>query len=83
LRQLEDGLDNLGLSWIPSVGNFICLEIPGLATPINQGLLENGVIVRAVANYEMPDHLRVSIGTEKENEIFLAKLKLLLSQQEK
>jgi len=83
MKQLQDGFDYLGLTWIPSVGNFICFEVPGKAMQINQGLLENGVIVRAVANYEMPNHLRVSIGTEKENEIFLAKLKLLLEQQDK
>jgi histidinol-phosphate aminotransferase len=83
LRQIEAGLDSLGLSWIPSVGNFICFEIPGQAMNINQKLLENGVIVRAVGNYEMPEHFRVSIGTQKENEVFLSKLKLLLTQPEK
>lgn len=78
MKQLQTGFDRLNLNWIPSVGNFICFEIPGQAAAINQGLLEVGVIVRPVANYEMPDHLRVSIGTEKENETFLSKLQTLL-----
>jgi histidinol-phosphate aminotransferase len=39
--------------------------------PIYNALLQKGVIVRPVANYEMPNHLRVSIGTERENQIFL------------
>jgi histidinol-phosphate aminotransferase len=83
MQQLQDGFNQLGLNWIPSVGNFICFEAPDKATAINQGLLENGVIVRPVANYEMPNHLRVSIGTQKENEIFLSKLTILLKKQDK
>ncbi len=80
MRQLQQGFDQLNLSWIPSVGNFICFSVPGKAMSIYQGLLEKGVIVRPVANYEMPDHLRVSIGTEKENQRFLLELKALLAK---
>ena len=38
-------------------------------------LLRQGVIVRPVAGYGMPDHLRVTIGLREENERFLAALK--------
>ena len=79
MRQLQAGFEQLNLAWIPSVGNFICFEIPGRAMNIYQGLLEVGVIVRHVGIYEMPDHLRVSIGTQNENQTFLLKLKNLLS----
>ena len=80
MLQLQSGFDQLNISWIPSVGNFICLEVPASfeAMDVYQGLLQRGVIVRPVANYEMPKHLRVSIGTQKENEIFLLKLKEIL-----
>ena len=78
LNQLQSGFDQLNLSWIPSVGNFICFAIPGRALEVFQGLLAKGVIIRPVANYEMPDHLRVSIGTQVENEKFLLALKSLL-----
>ena len=80
MRQLQSGFEQLNLSWIPSVGNFICVEVPGNAMEVYQGLLEVGVIVRPVANYEMPNHLRVSIGTQKENQVFLLKLKELLDK---
>lgn len=82
MLQLQAGFDQLNISWIPSVGNFICLEIPESfeSMDVYQGLLQRGVIVRPVANYEMPKHLRVSIGTQKENEIFLLKLKEILSK---
>ncbi|NVK37871.1 MAG: histidinol-phosphate transaminase [Gammaproteobacteria bacterium] len=79
MLQLEAGFDQLNVNWIPSVGNFICFEVPGRAMEIYQGLLSRGVIVRPVANYEMPNHLRVSIGTQQENQRFLLELKGLLA----
>jgi histidinol-phosphate aminotransferase len=41
-------------------------------------MLRKGVIVRPVANYEMPRHLRISIGTERENQIFIHALNEVL-----
>ncbi|WP_421864749.1 histidinol-phosphate transaminase [Motiliproteus sp.] len=71
MAQLEQGFKALGLDYIPSVGNFISLDLGQPAGPIYQSLLERGVIVRPVANYEMPNHLRVSIGLEAENRVLL------------
>lgn len=73
MQQIIAGLDKLGLSYIPSYGNFISFRIGG-ATAIYRRLLELGVIVRPVANYDMADYLRVSIGLETENEKFLTAL---------
>ncbi|HQS58175.1 MAG: histidinol-phosphate transaminase [Gallionellales bacterium 35-53-114] len=73
MLQITDGLNKLGLSYIPSFGNFISFRIGG-ATAMYRRLLELGVIVRPVANYDMPDYLRVSIGLETENEKFLTAL---------
>jgi len=80
MAQLEKGFDQLNVNWIPSVGNFICFEVPGRAMSVYQSLLAKGVIVRPVGNYEMPDHLRVSIGTEQENQRFLLELKSILAE---
>lgn len=71
MRQLEEGLTRLGLEWIPSRGNFIAVDVGRDAEPVYQGLLRSGVIVRPVAGYGMPNHLRVSIGLERENQRFL------------
>jgi len=68
---LVSGFEQLGLSFIPSAGNFIAVEIPGDTQAMYQRLLEQGVIVRPVGLYEMPNHLRVSIGLPKENQRFL------------
>ena len=74
LRQLASGFDELGLDWIPSVANFICARVGPDADQIYQAMLKQGVIVRPVANYGLPEHLRISIGLESENARALAVL---------
>jgi len=73
LKQLEEGARALGLEFIPSHGNFITLRV-GKAAEIFKRLLRRGVIVRPVAGYGLPEHLRVTVGTGQENERFLAAL---------
>jgi histidinol-phosphate aminotransferase len=73
MQQITAGLTKLGLSYIPSYGNFISFRIGG-ATAVYRRLLELGVIVRPIANYDMADYLRVSIGLETENDKFLSAL---------
>lgn len=80
LLQLQDGLLALGLGWIPSKGNFLAIDIGQDAAPINQALLREGVIVRPVANYGMPRHLRVTVGTAAENSRFLEALGKVLGR---
>ena len=70
MTQIAQGLTALGLSYIPSYANFISFKVENAAL-VNQQLLKNGVIVRPIANYEMPDYLRVSIGLFSENARFL------------
>nr|BBJ04379.1 histidinol-phosphate aminotransferase 2 [Marinobacter nauticus] len=71
LRQLSEAFDLVGLSYIPSAGNFIAVEVGDQALGIYQALLAHGVIVRPIAGYGMPRHLRVSVGLPEENERFL------------
>ncbi|HYD56053.1 MAG TPA: histidinol-phosphate transaminase [Burkholderiales bacterium] len=73
MRQLEEGFRGLGLEFIPSHGNFITVRV-GKATEVYKRLLRRGVIVRPIAGYGLPEHLRVTIGTAQENEKFLAAL---------
>jgi len=74
LALFEEQLSQLGLGYIPSVGNFITVDMAVDAMQIYQAMLEQGVIVRPLANYAMPNHLRISIGTQPENERCLAVL---------
>ena len=78
MHQLQEGFRELGLSWIPSRGNFIALDLGQVAAPVYQGLLREGVIVRPVANYGMPNHLRVTIGLPVENTRLLEALAKVL-----
>jgi len=73
MKRIEEGARALGLDYIPSFGNFITIRV-GKAGEIFKRLLKRGVIVRPVAGYELPEHLRVSIGTPEENERFLSAL---------
>ena len=77
MKQMVAGVTTLGLSYIPSYGNFVSVHIPD-AMAVYRRLLEHGVIVRPVANYEMPDYLRISIGTASENARFLEVLAKVL-----
>ena len=73
MEQLERGFRRLGLDYIPSRGNFITVRVPG-AKAAYEKLLRDGVIVRPIAGYGLPDHLRVTIGLPEHNERFLAAL---------
>ena len=77
MRRLTAAFDEMGLPYIPSVGNFVCVEV-GAADRVYEALLRAGVIVRPVANYGLPRHLRVTVGRPKENERFIQALKKVL-----
>ena len=80
MRQIEEGARKLGLDWIPSFGNFITIRV-GRAAEVYKRLLRRGVIVRPVGGpYELPEHLRVTVGTGEENEKFLAALAASLKE---
>ena len=78
MSQLLAGLDVLGLSSIPSKGNFITVDVKRNGEEVFSELLHLGVIVRPVSNYGLPKHIRVSIGLEHENQRFLDALGKIL-----
>jgi histidinol-phosphate aminotransferase len=73
MEQIVGGLKRLGLEHIPSHGNFVTFAVADGAA-INQKLLRQGVIVRPIGGYGLPNHLRVTIGRETENLRFLEAL---------
>lgn len=79
MAQLTAGLEALGVSYIPSQGNFLACRV-GDATGVNRALLARGVIVRPIGNYGMPEHLRVSVGLARENARFLSALAEVLGR---
>ena len=78
LNRYEAFCAKYGLAYIPSKGNFITIDFKRPAAPIYDALLREGVIVRPIAGYGMPHHLRISIGLPEENErLFNALIKVL------
>ncbi len=78
MSQLVAGFDALGLPYIESVGNFVCVDTGRTAADVYEALLQRGIIVRPVVNYGMPNHLRVTVGRADENARFLNALERVL-----
>ncbi|WP_417440740.1 histidinol-phosphate transaminase [Idiomarina sp.] len=77
MKQLTDFCEDSGLNYIPSYGNFLTIEVGSDAEKLYDQLLHEGVIVRPVGGYELPNHLRVSIGLPEENQAFTKAMKKL------
>jgi histidinol-phosphate aminotransferase len=73
MQQVTTAITALGLDFIPSLGNFISIEV-GDTLKVFNDLLRQGVITRPLSAYAMPHHLRVTIGSAVENERFIKAL---------
>jgi histidinol-phosphate aminotransferase len=68
LPWLSAELTKLGLEPVPSVGNFLLVGFGSKerAVAANAWLMNDGLIPRLVAGYGLPEHLRITVGTEAE-----------------
>ena len=80
MAQLIHGFTRLGLDYIPSLGNFVCVKV-GNGAEVYQALLQAGVIVRPIGSYGMPEYLRVTVGLHDQNGKFLRGLEAALSEK--
>ncbi len=80
LTYLTDACESRGLSYIPSAGNFLAIDFSRPAQDIFEAMMQQGVIVRPIANYGLPDFLRVTIGTEDENHRFVEVMDRVLEE---
>ena len=78
MEQMQSGFDALGVKHLPSAGNFVLIDCGRPAAPVYETMLRHGVIVRPVGNYQLPHHLRITIGTQLQNERMLSALKQAL-----
>jgi len=78
-QQLCRAFDRMGLTYAESHTNFVLVRIGPDALTIQKQLLSDGVIVRPCSAYELPEHLRISIGTPVQNERFIAALSARLA----
>ncbi len=81
LRQLSMGLDALGISYIPSVTNFLTLELGDDAGAIHRELVERHILVAPLCFCGMHRFLRVTVGLPEENEQFLVALAAILTKR--
>jgi histidinol-phosphate aminotransferase len=73
IEQITRALDQHGIPFIPTHANFIAIRLRD-AKAVTQRLLQAGVVVRPLGAYELNDLIRVTIGTEAENALFLQAL---------
>jgi histidinol-phosphate aminotransferase len=81
-RQLTQAFDAMDLEYVPSFGNFVLVRVGNeddAGARINLALLKQGIIVRPVGNYGLPQWLRISIGLPEENAAFIMALKNILA----
>ena len=79
IARLTAGLAALGLKVAPSAANFVLVDLGRPAAPVSDLLQREGVIVRPVANYGLPNHLRITTGTAAQNERLLAAMSRALA----
>lgn len=74
---LQAEFAEMGLEYVPTYANFILVKVgDGKAT--FQALMRKGIIIRDMNSYGLPEWVRVSIGTQNQNERFVAELRALL-----
>jgi histidinol-phosphate aminotransferase len=76
---LYKSFDELKLKYVPSAANFILVKV-GKAHDLFMALLKKGVIIRALDAFDMPDYIRVTVGTAAQNKRFIEGLKELLQK---
>jgi histidinol-phosphate aminotransferase len=75
MAQLQAGLEAMGIKFIPSAGNFITVRGGDKALEIHESLQQQGIIIRPLVPYGMPDHLRITVGLPEQNERLLTALR--------
>ena len=81
-EQLYHALDELQLTYTRSMSNFVLVELGVDAKSIYEQLLSRGIIVRYAGAWQLPHHVRVSIGTQEENQALLDELTAILHQSD-
>lgn len=77
-KYLYGELSAMGLSVVPSVTNFVLIDVRKDCVQVFKDLLKLGVIVRDMKQYRLDSHIRVTIGTPRENKAFIAALRKVL-----
>jgi histidinol-phosphate aminotransferase len=82
-RSLQARLDEMGVSYTPSVANFILVDVGVEGKAVSTALLRKGVIVRSMEGYGLPTHIRITVGTAQENARAIKALSEALDEERK
>ncbi len=77
-RQIYDALEKARIGYVPSEANFVLIDVARDSREVFDSLLKRGVIVRAGYGLGLPNHIRVTIGSQSQNERFLGELLAVL-----
>ncbi len=77
VTQLQDGFTELGLEFVPSFANFVLVRV-GEGMKTFARMQEQGVIVRPMDAYQLPEWIRISAGTREQNAKCLTVLRQVL-----
>ena len=80
LHYLQQELARMNLSFLPTQTNFFLIKVPSGGRDIYEKLLRQGVIVRAMDSYNLPEYIRINVGLPEENERFIRTLQKVLGQ---
>ena len=75
-RYLTENITGLGYRVLPSVANFLLVEFGPKAEQIRNALKDKGIFIRQMGAYNLPQHLRITVGTADDNERLIRQLKL-------
>ncbi len=78
MQYLKESFNKLGIDYLPPCGNFITIKVKQDGMKLYRSLLQAGIIVRPLVNYDMPNYLRITVGTSPENKRFIQTLQTLL-----
>lgn len=78
LRYLYESLEDMGLEYLPTQTNFFLIKVPQGGKEVYDLMLKEGVIVRAMDSYGLPDYIRINAGLPEENKRFVKTLKKIL-----
>jgi histidinol-phosphate aminotransferase len=78
LHYLSTALTRLGLKTLPTQANFVCIFLPKPAKVVTEGLLKQGIIVRALDSFGLDHAIRVTVGLYEHNKAFIEGLKRVI-----
>ena len=78
LQYLYQNLKDMGLEFRPTQTNFFLIKVPRKGKEIYEQMLQQGVIVRSMDSYGLPDYIRINVGLPEENKRFVRTLKEIL-----